>query len=524
MKCEAERAANVEEGSQDLSEEKEQVNLPVRVSPLKKGVKQPAGFSSPSLHPESLTRRVQAFPQKRPVSTSAGDIKDGASGASGARNRTGSPAKRKRPSAEDEEEVPSSSPLQPKISNERKRRASEDGDEVPSSSPPQQQQQRTSTKRLRHHITLSEVAPVPNKDAAKVLAREIPDTYAADQPGMGDVVEIDEEELQVSDEQDSYSEASHSLSPELGSSPKQTFTHSNNKVSKTQAAFQEPAPSIEYELPAPEGGWPDEDNVEVIDDEDDEQGVADEKADYDKFLEEEGRLMREDEDEEGNRQEPFEIESSIDAEDEGRAKSSSLISQPSPPASFQPTIQALLANRTQAPDFSLAEPEGGWDNVLPPLADQIQEPDFSLAEPEGGWDTVLPPSSPPTPSPSSQSDAHPPIGKNIPPTDDPVEDFGDQVDEFITEHTALGHDEDSIFLALRCTNMDPDVAVQILGYMKVHKGRVPRDTRGCWTEEDDGALGSGRPREIERLERKHGDGSVGLRTMFLEQYRKGGEE
>ncbi|KAL8701784.1 MAG: hypothetical protein Q9224_000331, partial [Gallowayella concinna] len=184
-------------------------------------------------------------------------------------------------------------------------------------------------------------------------------------------------------EEEYYPEASYSLSPELGASPEKAFTNSNGNGSKTQAAFEAPTPSIEFELPAPEGGWPDEVDDEVnnddeeapgmadeeLDDEinDDDEGApeaADEEAEYVEIVEEEGEYEDQEED---DQHEILDVESTLDTNDTKLANrmgieassSSSLIFKSQSPATSHPTTQALLANTIQEPDLTLADPEGG---------------------------------------------------------------------------------------------------------------------------------------------------------------------
>ncbi|KAL8812232.1 MAG: hypothetical protein Q9200_001173, partial [Gallowayella weberi] len=286
------------------------------------------------------------------------------------------PVKRKRPASEDVEEVPSSTPPPPITSTKRLHIR----EEVPSSSPPDPS---TPTRELRDGTPMAGVVTTPEEEPVTLLRREIPDTYAAEHLKIREVIEIDdEEESQSIDEEEYYSEAAHSPSPELGESPRESFTYPDRNGSKTQAAFEEPTPSIEHEVLPPKGGWPDDgDDVsnddEVSDDEEASEAV-DEETEYIEIVDEEGGYEDQDEDDQQN---VLYIASSISTNDaepvqkmgiEASSSSSSSSSyssssscEPQAPATCQPTTQALLANKTQEPDLTVAEPPGGWARVLP---------------------------------------------------------------------------------------------------------------------------------------------------------------
>ncbi|KAL8786656.1 MAG: hypothetical protein Q9213_002685 [Squamulea squamosa] len=530
----------------DQSARRRQASLPVRVSPAKEDTKEFTVSRSPSYHPESPSRQFRAPSQEQNLDISATSTTDGTNDA---RYDARSPIKRKRPTHEDGEEVPSSSPLQPTVSN----------------------------KRLRRETFPPENMQSPEKSSSKGSAQEIPDTYASGEPGAIDVIEIsDGEESQSSDEEGSHLEPSRSPSLELGSSPKEASNQHDHSASKTQAAFLESAPSIVLDLPAPEGGWSDEDENEdesnddeslahgVVhqtgtefdlpateggwsdededEDEDEdrigdvygkvernrfcEKGGGDEDEDdaqlddahddgeYHRILEEEGQDETDHEDDIGSSIEAdqnFESGSSFDTQKKqlarqmgmrARSSSSTVKSHSSSlalaiaPSRVQPTTQALLTAPTQQPDFSLAEPEGGWDKIL---------------------------SSPPT-SPSSHSEPHqlqlteqqPPLPLSN--NNNHESNHAANLDYFITYMVSLGHNEDNILLALRCTNMDRKFSEKALEYMKTHPGEVPVDMKGFWTEDDDEALRGKDGRRIGRLEEKHGRESLEKRWRFWEEY------
>ena len=501
-------------------EEQEQASSPVRIPPTNEAAKESTVPRSPSFHPESPTRQYQVPVLDRGPTSSVINLTDGANDAlHGSR----SPTKRKRPVSEDEEEVPSSSPPQPAVSR----------------------------KRLRRDSVRPEILPSPEKASPRDTAKEIPDTYATDKPGAPAVIVIsDENDSPSCDEEDRYSEASHSLSPELGSSPKQMFSNSDHKMSRTQAAFLESAPPIDLEIPAPDEGWPDEDEDERDDKsnsdedrepelaeeeaalfdlpapdggwpdedaEDNSQGSADERTEYDRILEEEGGGVYEGEDEvedgvvvdlDSQIDEITGTESSMHTQEKIVAKAmgmragspSTTVRSPSPapaPAGFQPTAPGPdLTTQTPEPDLFLSEPEGGWANILssPPVS----------------------PSAANQPQATKQQQQQQKQQQQAP--QDPEPDHAANLDAFISYLLAQNHNEDDILLALRCTNFDHQLTEKVLVYMKSHPGEIPPDMRGCWTERDDGSLRGNNASEIRMLEEKHGKESLEVRWRVLECY------
>ncbi|KAL8860483.1 MAG: hypothetical protein Q9178_003142 [Gyalolechia marmorata] len=512
----------VDQGSVDADaephgdpEEQEQASRPVSIPPADEAARMSTVPRSPSYHPESPTRQYQVPVPDRGSPSCVINLTDGANdGIHGSI----SPAKRKRPAFEDEEEVPSSSPPQSGLSS----------------------------KRLRRDSVRPEIL------SPRVPAKEIPDTYATDKPGAPAVIVIsDENDSPSSEEEDAYSEASHSLSPELGSSPKPMFSNPDHNMSRTQAAFLESAPPIdlgipapdggwsdegedkrddksnseqdhepelaeeeatEFDLPAPEGGWPDEDA------EDNSQGSADGKTEYDRILEEEGGGVYEDENEgEGEVEDGVVVdadsqideitgtESSMHTQEKIVAKamgmrapsSPTTVRSPSPapapaPARFQPTAPgSALTTPTKEPDLFLSEPDGGWDNIL-----------------------SSPPVSPSATQPANQSPSTKKQQQQAP--QDPEPNPAANLDAFIAYLLTQNHTEENILLALRCTNFDSRLTEKALVYMKTHPGEIPPDTRGCWTEHDDGSLRGNNASEIRALERKHGKESLEVRWMVLQ--------
>ncbi|KAL9578537.1 MAG: hypothetical protein Q9203_007060, partial [Teloschistes exilis] len=234
------------------------VSLPTGPSPMKQEASDRTRLRSPSYHPLSPSQRLESTASNGTIQDPIGDPVLG--------------------SAQED--------LFFKTSPKRKRETSEDVVEVPSSSPPGSERP---SKRFRRDFSgsqHSEVAPVPEQIVPRSLPREIPDTYPTTIPEGAEVVDLldaedspvnsdeqgedNEEEYQVEHEEEyeeseedykegDEDEVSRRLSPELGLSSSPPSMDRGRVVSETQAAFQEPTPSIEYELPPPEGGWDDED-------------------------------------------------------------------------------------------------------------------------------------------------------------------------------------------------------------------------------------------------------------------------
>ncbi|KAL8978606.1 MAG: hypothetical protein Q9177_006362, partial [Variospora cf. flavescens] len=179
----------------------ENTTLPVRTSPLKKGSGHRNENRSPSYHPKSPISYSKATPTDQQAEASHDTSLDGASDA---RQGSKSPTKRKRPPSEEVEEVPSSSPPTTCRSPKRLRYADLDAPRI-------------------------EVEATPQRSRLKHITREIPDTFATEHQGLEAIDSVDylESEREFSDshddEEDSYTERSHPVSPELGRSPIRTF-------------------------------------------------------------------------------------------------------------------------------------------------------------------------------------------------------------------------------------------------------------------------------------------------------------
>lgn len=224
-----------------------------------------------------------------------------------------------------------------------------------------------------------------------------------------------------------------------------------------------------------------------------------------------------------------EVDESIDQESTQEAhgsygrQASPILSEPDNAAG--PT-QAIFQDLTQSIDLDVPLPEEGWDNkeeealenTGPELQPQIvdtqgllngptQGLDLSLPEPNGGWNSDHMPSSPET------SDS--PLADNL-----HQAEINARLDAWIDGQVAAGYSADEAISALECTSLDHRLADEVLEYMKAHRGRIPPERRGVWTEGDGEDLDSTDARRILRAEEKHGKKLVALRWAFLAAYRK----
>lgn len=193
---------------------------------------------------------------------------------------------------------------------------------------------------------------------------------------------------------------------------------------------------------------------------------------------------------------------------------------------------SFLRDQTQAIDLEVLPPDEGWDDEDPGaeassgsdstfpevsgirpirqgtqgiLRGQTLDPDFDVAEPEGGWDQMIPSSPPAIPS--------------SPPAESEASDVDAQTEAWINSHAVDGISVDDVLRALKCTSMDTYIAETVLNSMR-KDGDIPENKRGVWTEVDDEDLGSTDARKIQRLESKHGKDCLTSRWEFLSFYGK----
>ncbi|KAL8941507.1 MAG: hypothetical protein Q9216_002189 [Gyalolechia sp. 2 TL-2023] len=497
--------------------QQEPIDLVMRTTPSKAVLEESNASRSPSYQPKSPTNQAVVVSSEPMTGEPTNPLVDGSSDAY---SNTGSPGKRKRPLSEEIEEVPSSSPPKPM----------------------------KSTKRLRPDKTEESLVielDTTSERSRTRSPREIPDTLVTNIPDERHIVDLmdDEDSLESLNEDSYYSEKSHSLSPELGGSPAKTSNDTRRNVSKTQAIFDEPEAPSDFDLALPDEGFGDEN--EDGDTEKSEHGAQDDNPeeedanDFDLALPD-GGFGDENEDNgaraarRGVHGENLENDDGTEAEEFRRLEEE----QPRTAEIKYPTLTE--SDNGSIPPSSPPEPSPKpvRSTTQAILAAETQHPDFSLPDPEGGWDAALLPSSPPEIPASSQPDddedqpkqpaevqspqtTHPPQQRQqqqVPRTPSP--NPADQLDDFIDYHVSQGYSEDTVHLALKCTNMDPALTMEVLAVMRRNGEKVPRGMKGCWTEEDDGDLESVDARRIQRVEGKHGVGGVEARWRFLEEYRR----
>lgn len=223
------------------------------------------------------------------------------------------------------------------------------------------------------------------------------------------------------------------------------------------------------------------------------------------------------------------------------------------------STQAVFNDPTQFIDLEVPDPEGGWDedvetphspeeldpnsqlvdsppaNVVPEtqpdlpdtqalLDSRTQMPDFSIAEPDGGWDSLdLIPSSPPT-MPDQHSSPPPPTTKAPKASKAPSPDskqLRTGLYTWVEIQQTAGYPLENLIAALKATSNNLDLAKLVLKYMtRKGKGRIPSNEKGIWTEDDDEDLESTDARRIEKVQAKHGAAVCDVRLAFLHGYRQ----
>ena len=144
----------------------------------------------------------------------------------------------------------------------------------------------------------------------------------------------------------------------------------------------------------------------------------------------------------------------------------------------------IIAETQPRDDFTLPEPEGGWDDL--PLPPEANEEEAVLAEDK------------------SQDDED---------TDSETESIG----TWIAGHLEADPDADGELLLTAAGRADLDFKLADVVYQHLRRGRpVPENVKGIWTERDDQALVGNDAREIRRIEEKHGKDSLEGRWHYVE--------
>ncbi|KAI4125849.1 MAG: hypothetical protein LQ347_005213, partial [Umbilicaria vellea] len=334
-------------------------------------------------------------------------------------------------------------PVESSRSSKRKRIAAE-VDELPHSSP----------------LKTTHAVNKRSRQASSQEPLEVPSTPEQTQRELGTpfdpvngVIDIDSDDESASDG--------------LGLPPSQSLSEPSNSAYKAQPTFKDPTRYLDLEVVPPEGGW----------------------------------------------------------ESDGAAH----------------TAQPTFKDPTRYLDLEVVPPEGGWESdeaasqefgkapeidetqarrsdTQALLAGQTQVADFSLPEPDGGWDDLMP-SSPPRRVPASSQTAEVAAEEELESdTEENEADITARLDKWIDSHVAAGMEAEDVALALKCTSMEADLAEDILPYLAKHK-TIPGDVRGVWTDEDDEDLYASDGRRITRLQEKHGQEGFDARWEFLRIYR-----
>jgi len=353
---------------------------------------------------------------------------------------------------------PSPSPLAPSLAPaetlKRKRDVADD-DDLPSSSPLGLPLPRSASpkrqKRGRLQAKPLEVASTPENSPRRLdLDVELQLTGRTDEAILIPDDSESEAECSKSDNDAIFDDSllGRPASPTL-SSPSRTIPNTQPSPRRsTQAVFNDPTQFIDLEIPDPEGGW----------DEDVETPLSPEELDPNSQL--------------------------VDS------TPSNVIPETQPDL---PDTQALLDSRTQMPDFSIAEPDGGWDSF-----DLIPSTPPSMP----GHHSSPPP--PPTKAPSPDS-----------------KKLRAGLETWVKIQITAGYPLDNLIAALKATSNNLDLAKLVLKYMtRKGRGRIPSNEKGIWTEDDDEDLESTDARRIEKVQAKHGAAVCDVRLAFLHVYRQ----
>lgn len=333
-------------------------------------------------------------------------------------------------------------------------------DDLPSSSPPNSVlPMLSSTKRRRLNQSGSGVLEIASTPENSPTPRDLQaDPQTPSKSGV-EVINVANNNSPQGDSPKSVSSSESEVnylprqaSPTL-SSPTRAIAETHTAT--TKAIFQDPTQYIDLEVPPPDEGWDDED-------------IKDEA-----LL---GRVTQDD----------------LNLELDPNTQLVEYEHYDTVPET-QPVLrdtQGLLDSITQLPDFSIVDPDGGWDNL-----------------------NVLPSSPPPIPeqrSPaSSASVAH--EGSPCDP---------ESLDVWVQSKQMRGYLHEDIFKAQRVTNTDDfKLADYVLAYMSRNgNGQIPQNEPGVWTKSDDKDLLSTEARRITKVEKKHGEARCNSRLQYIIHY------
>lgn len=299
----------------------------------------------------------------------------------------------------------------------------------------------------------------------------------------------------------------------LGQQLSDTLSDPGHRLDDTQSVFRATTQPLDLDVPPPEEGWGDLE----------EDGEWDDAGQH--ILETEGAgISVVDEDEELGLRLLGEAEDlailvpdgSEELEDDGKWEDGDLEVPETEQHGFQVHDErdALGDDEDSGPDgsqseshFDIAETRDRQTIIQETqalLREPTEPPDFSIAEPDGGWENLISPSPPPVPS-SPHAESETSSVTNA------------QLDVWIREQAVEGVTEEQAAWVLKCTSMNTELAEEVVKYL-AQNGEIPQRRRGVWTELDDENLQSTDARYIQRLEDKHGKDEIKRRWEFHESW------
>lgn len=282
--------------------------------------------------------------------------------------------------------------------------------------------------------------------------------------------------LELEEDEPNFPALSSGIYSPLGQQLSDTLSEPGNVAKNTQAVFENATPLIDFDVPAPEGGW---DNEEPLL-QDSSQPVS---LDLPPSTEDSKEINKD-----GIKESTQLIDFDLAPPDGGwgeqdpeiKSESESQDTEIHDPQPTLPDTQALLESKTPAPDFTIPDPDGGWNNLI-------------------GSSPPVVPSSPRAESVFSQAE------------------LNDQLDAWIDAHAVNGTSVETVESVLKSTSMDTALAHKALRHL-AKKGALPTKWTGVWTGSDDEDLKSTDARKIQRLHEKHGADCLTARWEFLDFY------
>lgn len=338
----------------------------------------------------------------------------------------------------------------------------------------------------RKHVTTEEdlpssspiwrISPKRRRPSASELPLEIASTpeknREPDSEGPSSPLFIN---LELEEDEPSLPEDSTENDSPLGQQPSDTLSEPGHVVNNTQAVFGDPTQLIDFDVPAPQGGW---DNEELL-----VQNYS-QPVSFDAPRREDGWEYNK----HGIREPTPLIDFDVLPHQGGWDDEGLRVKEEYEPPNTQsydsqpnlPDTQAILRSRTPAPDFSIPDPDGGWNSLIASSPPPI-------------------PNSPRAESEFSQTE------------------LKEQMDAWIDAHATKGISVEQVESVLKSTSMDTTLADKALRHL-AKKGVLPKGRRGLWTETDDEDLRSTDARKIQRLQEKHGADCLAARWEFLDFY------